>query len=85
MATGGGGANQGGLPGRVQIQEETLRRATDFRDGNIVDVSSLDELKAAVAAGKWARGPWAGASHLGVLLPRNSHSMFVVPWLPIVL
>ena len=47
--------------GRVQIQEETLRRATDFRDGNIVDVSSLDELKAAVAAGKWARGPWAGA------------------------
>lgn len=31
------------------------------RDANIVDVSSYDELKAAVAAGKWARGGWAGS------------------------
>ena len=29
-------------------------------DANIVDVSSYEELKAAVGDGKWARGPWAG-------------------------
>lgn len=26
---------------------------------NIVDVSSYDELKEAIAEGKWARGPWS--------------------------
>jgi hypothetical protein len=26
---------------------------------NIVDVSSYEELKAAIAEGKWARGPWS--------------------------
>jgi hypothetical protein len=35
--------------------------AARCRDANIVDVSSYDELKAAVAAGKWARGGWAGS------------------------
>lgn len=30
-------------------------------EANIVDVSSCEELKAAVAERKWARGPWAGS------------------------
>jgi prolyl-tRNA synthetase len=34
-----------------QVQESLLASATAFRDENIVDVSSYDELKAAVAAG----------------------------------
>ena len=36
-------------------------QAKAFTESNIVDVSSYDELKAAVAERKWARGPWAGA------------------------
>lgn len=43
------------------IQASLLAQARAFRDDNIVDVSSYDELKEAVAAGKWARGPWAGS------------------------
>jgi prolyl-tRNA synthetase len=43
-----------------EIQESLLARATAFRDSNIVDVSSYEELKEAVKEGKWARGPWAG-------------------------
>lgn len=35
-------------------------QATEFRDANIVDVTSYEELQAAVKEGKWARGPWAG-------------------------
>jgi prolyl-tRNA synthetase len=31
------------------------------RDENIVDVTSYDELKAAIDAGKWARGGWEGS------------------------
>ena len=42
-------------------QQALLDDATAFRDANIEDVSSYEELKAAVADGKWARGPWAGA------------------------
>jgi prolyl-tRNA synthetase len=38
-----------------------LEDATAFRDSNIVDVSSYDELKAAIASDKWARGGWAGS------------------------
>lgn len=37
-----------------------LQDATAFRDSNIVDVASYEELQAAVRAGKWARGGWAG-------------------------
>jgi len=44
-----------------EIQGAMLARATAFRDENIVDVSSYDELKAAVEAGKWARGGWAAS------------------------
>ncbi|MQL74759.1 hypothetical protein Taro_007134 [Colocasia esculenta] len=43
------------------IQTSLLERATLFRDGNIVDVSSYEELKAAISEGKWARGPWSAS------------------------
>jgi prolyl-tRNA synthetase len=45
----------------ADVQAALLQEAAAFRDANIVDVSSYDELKAAVAAGKWARGGWAGS------------------------
>lgn len=35
-----------------EVQDSLLAAATAFRDENIVDVSSYDELKAAVAEGK---------------------------------
>lgn len=44
----------------ADIQSSLLARATEFRDANIVEVSSYDELKDAIAANKWARGWWAG-------------------------
>lgn len=44
-----------------EIQRSLLARATEFRDSNIVDVSSYDELREAIKEGKWARGPWAGS------------------------
>ncbi|KAJ6421206.1 hypothetical protein OIU84_028560 [Salix udensis] len=44
-----------------EIQSSLLGRATSFRDSNIVDVSSYDELKAAITLGKWARGPWSAS------------------------
>ncbi len=42
------------------VQDGLLAEATAFRDANIVDVESYDDLKAAIEAGKWARGRWAG-------------------------
>ena len=42
------------------MQSSLLAEAEAFRDANIVDVTSFEELKQAVADGKWARGPWAG-------------------------
>lgn len=42
-----------------EVQSSLLERATTFRDSNIMDVSSYDELKDAIAQGKWARGPWS--------------------------
>ena len=42
-------------------QEVLLQQATAFRDANIVDVTSYEELKEVVASGKWARGAWAGS------------------------
>ncbi|KAK2653965.1 hypothetical protein Ddye_013821 [Dipteronia dyeriana] len=44
-----------------EIQSALLGRATAFRDSNIVDVSSYDELKEAISIGKWARGPWSAS------------------------
>eukprot|EP00873_Tetraselmis_striata_P010595 jgi/Tetstr1/430859/TSEL_002001.t1 len=43
------------------IQDSMLREATEFRDANIVDVSSYEEMAAAIKEGKWARGGWAGS------------------------
>ncbi|XP_052186793.1 proline--tRNA ligase, chloroplastic/mitochondrial [Diospyros lotus] len=44
-----------------EIQSSLLQRATSFRNCNIVDVNSYDELKAAISEGKWARGPWSAS------------------------
>ncbi|KAG2709824.1 hypothetical protein I3843_05G235000 [Carya illinoinensis] len=44
-----------------EIQSSLLGQATSFRDSNIVDVSSYDELKLAISQGKWARGPWSAS------------------------
>lgn len=44
------------------VQAGLFESARAFRDANIVDVTSFDELKDAISAGKWARGPWAGAA-----------------------
>jgi prolyl-tRNA synthetase len=42
-----------------QVQESLLASATAFRDDNIVDVTSYEELKAVVAEGE--QGPLAAA------------------------
>ncbi len=42
------------------IQASLLARATEFRDSNIVDVSSYDEMKTVIEAGQWARAWWCG-------------------------
>jgi prolyl-tRNA synthetase len=44
-----------------EVQAALLAEARAFRDANIVDVRSYDELKAAIADGKWARGGWEGS------------------------
>ncbi|XP_010060558.2 proline--tRNA ligase, chloroplastic/mitochondrial [Eucalyptus grandis] len=44
-----------------EIQSSLLQRAKLFRDRNILDVSSYDELKEAISQGKWARGPWSAS------------------------
>ncbi len=46
----------------TEIQAALLQRATEFRDANIHDVTSYEELKEVVGAGGWARGWWAGTS-----------------------
>ncbi|XP_020256004.1 proline--tRNA ligase, chloroplastic/mitochondrial-like isoform X3 [Asparagus officinalis] len=43
------------------VQASLLQRATSFRDSNIVDASSYEELKRAISQGKWARGPWSAS------------------------
>ncbi|WOG91362.1 hypothetical protein DCAR_0310611 [Daucus carota subsp. sativus] len=44
-----------------EIQLALLSTAVSFRDSNIVDVTSYDELKEAISQGKWARGPWSAS------------------------
>ncbi|KAH7675254.1 prolyl-tRNA synthetase protein [Dioscorea alata] len=44
-----------------EIQTSFLQRATSFRDGNIIDVKSYEELKEVISEGKWARGPWSAS------------------------
>lgn len=43
-----------------EIQAGLLEEATAFRDANIRDVSSFEDLREAIEGGYWARGPWAG-------------------------
>ncbi|HVK40227.1 MAG TPA: proline--tRNA ligase [Candidatus Kapabacteria bacterium] len=43
------------------IQAALLRRATEFRDANIVDVTSYDQLKEVIANAQWARVWWNGS------------------------
>lgn len=43
------------------IQRSLLEQARAFRDANIHDVRTYDELREVIAAGGWARGYWAGS------------------------
>ena len=43
-----------------EVQDSMLEAAVAFRDRHIVDVTTYEELKAAVENNKWARGGWAG-------------------------
>ena len=43
------------------VQEALLAEATSFRDQNVVDVTSYDELKAVIADGRWARAGWCAS------------------------
>lgn len=54
------------------IQQSMLSAATTFRDENIVDVTSYDELKAVIAEGKWARGGWAGTDEQEVQIKEET-------------
>ncbi|EPS69349.1 hypothetical protein M569_05412, partial [Genlisea aurea] len=45
----------------AEVQSSLLKAAVSFRDSNIVDVSSYEELKQAIGEGKWARGPWSAS------------------------
>jgi prolyl-tRNA synthetase len=58
---------QDGLSKTVQdllnaIQDNMLKQATTFRDANIHDVNTYDDLKALMDKGGWARVWWAGSS-----------------------
>ncbi len=44
-----------------EIQASLLEQARAFRDANIHDVSSYEELREVIATGGWARGWWAGS------------------------
>lgn len=44
----------------TEVQAALLQRAIAFRDSNIHDVTSYDELKQVIQNGGWARGWWAG-------------------------
>jgi len=57
---------QDGIKNRIidllaDIQANMLRQATTFRDANIHDANSYDELKQIIEQGGWARGWWAGS------------------------
>lgn len=44
------------------VQQGLLDQARSFRDRNIVDVTSYEQLKEVVGQGKWARGHWCGSA-----------------------
>ena len=54
-----------------EIQEGLLADAKAFRDANIREVATYEELKNAVVEGFWARGPWAGRA----LMPGTQHAV----------
>mmetsp|Transcript_36733 Transcript_36733/g.103655 ORF Transcript_36733/g.103655 Transcript_36733/m.103655 type:complete len:555 (+) Transcript_36733:95-1759(+) len=58
------------------IQDNLLKQATEFRDANIVDVATYDELKATIAEGKWARGGWAGSDEDEVRVKEETQATF---------
>ena len=55
-----------------EVQAALLEEARAFRDSNIVDVTSYDELKAAIEAGKWARGGWQGSDAMEVTVKEET-------------
>ena len=56
------GALVGAVRGTLsEIQASLLSQARAFRDENIRDVSSYEELKEAIGDGRWARGWWCGS------------------------
>ncbi|KAL2613052.1 hypothetical protein R1flu_024744 [Riccia fluitans] len=62
------GVSLDGLDGYIkdllqQIQDSLLAKATAFRDSNIADVKSYEDLKSAISEGKWARGYWSGSDY----------------------
>jgi len=57
-----------------EVQEALLAQAQAFRDEHIVDVKSYEELKEAVAAGKWARGGWAGTDEQEVQIKEETQA-----------
>ncbi|GLU20455.1 hypothetical protein SLE2022_366560 [Rubroshorea leprosula] len=61
-----------------EIQSSLLQRAISFRDSNIVNVSSYEELKTAISFGKWARGPWSAsdADEIKVKEETGNNSIF---------
>lgn len=44
-----------------EIQSGLLAKATQFRDDNIVDVTTMDHFEEVIAAGQWARTWWSGS------------------------
>ncbi|MCE7934716.1 MAG: proline--tRNA ligase [Chlorobi bacterium CHB2] len=44
----------------ADIQASLLQRAIQFRDANIIDVSTKEEFAGVIANGQWARARWAG-------------------------
>lgn len=44
-----------------EIQANMLQQATTFREANIHDVKSYDEMRQVIEQGGWARGWWAGS------------------------
>jgi prolyl-tRNA synthetase len=43
------------------VQRNMLQQATEFRDENIHDVKTYNDLRGVIEAGGWARGGWAGS------------------------
>ncbi|KAL9265093.1 Proline--tRNA ligase, chloroplastic/mitochondrial-like protein [Drosera capensis] len=61
------------IKGNLQeIQAALLEIAVSFRDSNIVDVSSYNELKEVISEGKWARGPWSASDEAELMVKEET-------------